>query len=190
APGLPVTIRPPFEPCAKVVMARSISPASRTSATRKSTPREGAAAWMTPNWPGPPAMADCRKTVARVTWGAISLSNSSHFAAMLYSHKRNPVALPPGRARSENVAIDYRWAENKLYRVPELVTDLVRRQVVVIAAIGIRPALAAKAATTTIPVVFIVPEDPAKLGLVANLARPGGNLTGINWFAAEVTAKR
>src|SRR5215471_6446426 len=66
APGLPVTIRPPFEPCAKVVTARSISRASRTSATRKSTPREGATAWRTPNWPGPAATEDCRKTIARV----------------------------------------------------------------------------------------------------------------------------
>jgi ABC-type uncharacterized transport system substrate-binding protein len=96
-----------------------------------------------------------------------------------------------GYVEHENVAIEYRWAEGRYERLPELVADLVRRQVAVIAAGGGPPsALAAKAATTTIPIVFIVPEDPVRLGLVASLARPGGNATGINFYGGELVAKR
>jgi ABC-type uncharacterized transport system substrate-binding protein len=96
-----------------------------------------------------------------------------------------------GYVEHENVAIEYRWAEGRYERLPELVADLVRRQVAVIVAGGGPPsALAAKAATTTIPIVFIVPEDPVRLGLVASLARPGGNATGINFYGGELVAKR
>ena len=94
-----------------------------------------------------------------------------------------------GYVEGENAAIVYRWTENPVDRLPELAAELVRRPVGVIVAIA-NAASAAKEATTTIPIVFSVAEDPVRLGLVPSLARPGGNLTGINIFSAELVAKR
>jgi putative ABC transport system substrate-binding protein len=95
-----------------------------------------------------------------------------------------------GYVDGENVAIDFRWAENRIDRLPQLAADLVRRRVAAIAAMDSTTALAVKSATATIPVVFNTGEDPIRRGLVASLSRPGGNLTGVHFFSAELAPKR
>jgi putative tryptophan/tyrosine transport system substrate-binding protein len=119
-------------------------------------------------------------------WGfsARSLGSSEH---VLHAFRRG--LAESGRIEGQNVAIDYRVASGNA-RLPELAADLARRQVSVIAASGSVAAVASMTATQTIPIAFIAAEDPVKLGLVTSLARPGGNATGLNFFTAEVNAKR
>jgi putative ABC transport system substrate-binding protein len=96
-----------------------------------------------------------------------------------------------GYVEGQNVAIDYHWLEGHYELLPEVLADLIRRRVAVIATPGSTPAsIAAKVATATIPIVFGVAEDPVALGIVASLAHPGGNATGINFFVNEIDAKR
>ena len=96
-----------------------------------------------------------------------------------------------GYVEGENVTIIYRWAENQVGRLPDLAAELVRRPVaVIVASGGPNVVFAAKAATTTIPILFLTAEDPVRLGLVASLARPGGNLTGVNFLNRELVSKQ
>jgi putative ABC transport system substrate-binding protein len=139
---------------------------------------------------------------AAAAWSVAARAQQSGMPVIGFLDARSPEAIPErlrayrqglkeaGYIESENVTIIYRFAENQGDRLPELATDLVRRQVTLIATAGDDVALAAKAATKTIPIVFIVSQDPVRLGLVASLARPEGNLTGINFFTGELGAKR
>ena len=120
--------------------------------------------------------------------GFVSVASAKGYAPQLSGFLKG--LSETGYVDGRNVAIEYRWAEGRTDRLPAMVADLVHRQVAVIAATTTPAALAAKAATTTIPVVFEMASDPVRLGLVRSLSRPGGNVTGVTNLIVEVAPKR
>jgi len=139
----------------------------------------GAAAW--------PLSARAQQA-AKTVIGFISSASPGPYAPFLSAFHNGLKGA--GYVEGQNLAIEYRWAEGQYDRIPAMAADLVNRRVVVIATSGTPAALAVKAATSTIPIVFAAPGDPVALGLVASLNRPGGNATGVNSLVAELGSKQ
>ena len=136
---------------------------------------------------GWPLAADAQQPVIPVI-GFLDSTSPDSFVDRLRAFRQG--LKETGYVEGENVAIEYRWAESQIDRLPQLAAELVRQRVAVIVTNAPPATFAAKAATITIPIVFGVAEDPVTLGLVASLARPGGNLTGTNFVSLELAAKR
>jgi putative ABC transport system substrate-binding protein len=139
----------------------------------------GAAAW--------PLAASAQQPLNPVV-GFLSGGSPAGFAYLVHAFRQG--LSETGYVDGQNVALELRWAEGQYERLPALVADLVRRQVAVLAATTTPAALAAKAATTSIPIVFATDTDPVRVGLTASLSRPGGNITGVSNLNIEVGPKR